>query len=93
MTRRLASWLLLIAMASSGAYAVASPRVTSPVRIEGSIVQQEESQAEKQTTVAPPLDRTVLPREDSRPPRPLNQTALYQRPPPAGHWPLTTDHC
>jgi len=82
--RRILSSVLLLLFALSGAYASASPRVTSPVRIEISIVKRD---AAEQQTVRP---RPAWKRESATPqpaesasPRAGRATVLYQRPPPS----------
>jgi hypothetical protein len=81
--RRILSGVVLLLLSLSGACATASPRVTSPTRIEISIVERE---AVEQQTVRPRLAWT----RESATPKPAESalphagraTVLYQRPPP-----------
>jgi hypothetical protein len=83
-SRRILSGVVLLLFALSGAYATASPRVTSPVRIEISIAERE---TVEQQTVRPRLARireSAAPKPAESPsPRAGRVTVLYQRPPPS----------
>jgi hypothetical protein len=84
MTRRLAGWLLLVLMASSGAYALAEPRVSQAVRIEFAFVcrQRAELPSQRTTASAFPAARPSWYSTDSPRVRTGVPRALYQRPPP-----------
>jgi len=86
MTRRAASFLILIAMSISGAYAVASPRILNAGCVQ-SVVSEKADRAEAQSL---PAEQPVL--SAPQPAAPLHQAPSlrsphldprYQRPPPA----------
>jgi hypothetical protein len=82
--RRILSSVLLLLFALSGAYAIASPRVTSPARIEISIAERDA--AEQPAVRSHPAwkreSSTPQPTESASP-RAGRATVLYQRPPPS----------
>jgi hypothetical protein len=86
MTRRAASFLILIAMAISGGYAVASPRILCTGCVQ-TVVSEKADRAEAQSR---PAERPVL--SEAQPAAPLHEAPSvrsphldprYQRPPPA----------
>jgi hypothetical protein len=85
MTRRIASWLLLLLLASSGAYAVPAPRLSNSVRSEYSVLRQDRAEvpAPRKTSPVYPAERPSWQPTDS--PRASTGIApdLYQRPPPS----------
>ncbi len=85
MTRRIAGWLLLLLMASSGAYAAAEPRVSNAARIEFAFVcrQRAELPSQRTTAGAYPAARPSWYSTDFPRVRTGFERALYQRPPPA----------
>jgi hypothetical protein len=85
MTRRLAGWLLLLLMASSGAYALAEPRVSQGIRVEFAIACRENAEvpAERTASGGYPSEPPSWYSTDSPRVRAGIERALYQRPPPA----------
>jgi hypothetical protein len=89
MTRRLASFLLLVLMASSGAYAAPAPRLSNHVRIEYSFLRSEQAKAEvpasRTAALEYPSERASWFSTDSPRVRAGIAQALFQRPPPAAY--------
>ncbi|HEY4360669.1 MAG TPA: hypothetical protein VGN17_06855 [Bryobacteraceae bacterium] len=84
MTRRFAGFFLLLVMASTGAYAVAEPRVSQNVHVEFSVAcrQQAELPAIQASPARYPSEQTWHSPASPRVRRGVER-ALYQRPPPA----------
>jgi hypothetical protein len=81
--RRILSGVLLLLFALSGGYATASPRVTSPVRIEISIVEREAAEQQVLPRQVWKRECAILTPAEAPSPRTGLSTVLYQRPPPS----------